>query len=123
MSLEPTTTGTSLRGDLAENAVDLGASADVDALRGLVGNEERRLGEHRPRHDDLLLVAAGERGNRRLERGRLDGELGELALHRSTSRRWLTNGPTRSRSSAVTDEFSRTFRSIIKPSVRRSAGM
>ena len=45
-------------GDLAEDAVDLGAGADVHALRGLVGDEERGFGEHRPCHDDLLLVTA-----------------------------------------------------------------
>ena len=67
-------------GDLAQDAVDLGARADVDALRRLVGDEDRRLGEHRARHHDLLLVAAGERRDGRLERRRLDRQLGELAL-------------------------------------------
>ena len=67
-------------GDLPQDAVDLGAGADVDALCRLVRNEERRLGEHRARHHDLLLVSAGERGNRRLEGRRLDGKLGQLAL-------------------------------------------
>ena len=68
------------RGDLAEDAVDLGPRADVDALRRLVGDEDRRLGEHRARHHDLLLVAAGERRDRSLERRRLDRQLGQLAL-------------------------------------------
>ena len=68
--------GDAAGGDLSQDAVDLGAGADVDALRRLVGDEDRRLGEHRPRHHDLLLVAAGERRDRRLERRRLDGQLG-----------------------------------------------
>ena len=79
-SLEATTTGTPRAGDLAQDAVDLGAGADVDALRRLVRDEDRRLGEHRARHHDLLLVAARERRDRRLERRRLDGQLGQLAL-------------------------------------------
>ena len=67
-------------GDFAQDAVDLGARADVDALRRLVRDENRRLGEHRARHHDLLLVSAGERRDGRLERRRLDRQLGELAF-------------------------------------------
>ena len=70
------------RGDLAEDAVDLGPRADVDALRRLVGDEDGRLGQHRARHHDLLLVAAGERRDRSLERRRPDRQLDELVLDR-----------------------------------------
>ena len=67
-------------GDLAQDAVDLGAGAHVDALRRLVGDEDRGLGEHRPRHHDLLLVAAGQRRDGRLERRRPHVQLAQLAL-------------------------------------------
>ena len=72
--------GHSTAGHFAQDAVDLSARADVDALRRLVRDENRRLGEHRARHHDLLLVPARERRDRRLERRRLDGEPRELAL-------------------------------------------
>ena len=111
------------RGDLAQDAVDLGTSADVDALRRLVRDENRRLGEHRARHHDLLLVPAGERRDGRLERRRLDRQLGQLALDELDLAAPAHEGATLSRSSAVIAVFSRTFRSTIKPSVRRSAGM
>ena len=80
VSLEATTTGTPPGGDFPQDAVDLRTRADVDALRRLVRDENRRLGEHRARHHDLLLVAAGERRDGRLERRRLDRQLGELAF-------------------------------------------
>ena len=67
-------------GHLAQDAVDLRARADVDSLRRLVRDEDRRLGEQRARHDDLLLVAAGQRGHGRLDRRRLHVQLGQLAL-------------------------------------------
>jgi hypothetical protein len=64
--------------DLAEDAVDLRPGPHVDALRRLVREEDRRLGQQRPRHDDLLLVAAGQRGDRRLHRPGLDVQGAQL---------------------------------------------
>jgi hypothetical protein len=72
--------GHSPGGYLAQDAIDLGARADVDALCRLVGDENRRLGEHRARHHDLLLISARERRDGRLERRRSHGQLRELAF-------------------------------------------
>src|SRR5439155_20619591 len=66
--------------DLAQDAIDLGSRSHVDALGRLVRDEDRWLGQHRTRHDDLLLVAARERGYWCLERGRLHGERRQFAL-------------------------------------------
>ncbi len=43
---------------LDEQLVDLVLGADVDAPRGLVGDEHPRLAQQRPREHQLLLVAA-----------------------------------------------------------------
>lgn len=42
---------------LAQGPVELGARADIDALRRLVRQDDRRLQQQRPGHHDLLLVA------------------------------------------------------------------
>ena len=68
----------SASGDLAQDAVDLRTRADVDALCRLVRDENRRIGEHRAGHHDLLLVPARERRNGRLERRSLDGQRRKL---------------------------------------------
>ena len=47
--------------DGAEDAIDLRPGADVDSLGRLVGDEDRRFGQQRAGHDDLLLVAARQR--------------------------------------------------------------
>ena len=54
------------RRDLAQDPVDLGPRTDVDALGRLVGDHDGRLGQQGPGQDDLLLVAAGQRGDGRL---------------------------------------------------------
>ena len=82
-------------GHLAQDAVDLGTRAHIDALRRLVRDEDRRLGEHRARHHDLLLVSAGERRDRRLERRRLDRQRGELALDHVDLAASADEGPRR----------------------------
>ncbi len=69
-------------GDLAQDAIDLGASTDVHALRRLVGDEDCGVREHCAGHHDLLLIAAGESGYRRLERGGADRELREFTFDR-----------------------------------------
>ena len=54
--------------------VDVEPGTDVDALRGLVGQDHRRLPEERTRDRDLLLVTAGEELDGLLERRRADLE-------------------------------------------------
>ena len=58
--------------DLAQDAVDLEARADVDALRRFVRHDEAGLAQQRPRHHHLLLVAARKRQDRRFEACGLD---------------------------------------------------
>ena len=49
-----------LRGDVAQDRVDRGARADIDALGRLVENQHLRLQQQPARDDDLLLHAARE---------------------------------------------------------------
>ena len=51
---------TPVRGDVAQDRVDRGARADVDALGRLVEDQHLRLQQQPARDDDLLLHAAGE---------------------------------------------------------------
>ena len=59
------------RGQLAHQPVDLGLGADVDALRRLVEDQHARLRRQPAGQRDLLLVAAGEVADRRVERRRV----------------------------------------------------
>jgi len=47
-------------GEFAQEGVDFGLGADVDAARGFVDDEQARVGEEPARDEELLLVAAGE---------------------------------------------------------------
>ena len=69
-----------LRQERAEQAVDLGLGADIDADRRLV--EDEQLGAMRQpfADDDLLLVAARQAGGQRIACRRLDAEIGDLAV-------------------------------------------
>ena len=80
---------------LTQDAVDFDARADIDTLRGLVGNDEARLGEQGARHHDLLLVAARQRQHWRLDARRLHRErverradLLQLLLPAHDAERW-----------------------------------
>ena len=107
-------------GDLAQDAVDLRARTDVDPLCRLVRDEDRGLGEHRARHHDLLLVPARERRDGRLERRRLDRQLGQLAFDRDDL---AVPGSRRGRPSAGRAPSSRCSRArSARPSSPRSAG-
>ena len=55
--------------------MDLGLRADVDALRGLIENQDPRLGREPARQGNLLLVAAGQTASGRLRAGALDREV------------------------------------------------
>ena len=66
-------------GGLAQDAVDLGPGADVDALGRLLGEQQRGpLVEQRPGQQHLLLVAAGQAEHVGVDGRRLDGQV--LAL-------------------------------------------
>ena len=52
------------RGELAEQRVDVLLGADVDAARRVVEQEHLRVGGQGAGDDDLLLVTAGQRGDR-----------------------------------------------------------
>ena len=60
-----------LVGEPADQPVDLGLGADVDALRRLVEDDDARLERQPFAEHDLLLVAAAERRDRRFDRRRL----------------------------------------------------
>ncbi len=59
---------------VAEPLVDLGARADVDAAGRLLEEHHLRLGAEPLADRDLLLVAAGQRADRRAEALDVDGE-------------------------------------------------
>ena len=55
-------------------AVDVGLRAHVDAVRGLVEDQDARLGREPLGEDDLLLVPAGEAAHDLSRRSRPDPE-------------------------------------------------
>ena len=67
-------------GRVPQDLVDLDARPGVDAAGRLVGEQHGRLGEERAREEDLLLVAARQRGDGRLSARRPDGEPANFAL-------------------------------------------
>ena len=111
-------------GERVEPAIDVGAGADVDAARRLDQDEDVGVGEVPAREQRLLLVAAGERAHRHLERGGDDAEVAQLA--RSTARRSAAGvddagRPARGRASEATAMFSRSGRLGRMPSCFRSS--
>ena len=52
--------GCAPRGDVLEEVHDLERGVLVEVAGGLVGDQHRRLGDHRPGDGDPLLLAAGE---------------------------------------------------------------
>ena len=73
--------GAALRGQPADQLVDLGLGADVDAASRLVEQEHLGLDQEPAGEDALLLVAAGEAGDRNVAAGRLDRQLLDGPLH------------------------------------------
>ena len=63
-----------LVGELADQRLDLGLGADVDAACRLVENQQLRIGAEPARQQHLLLVAAGELADLLLDARGLDGE-------------------------------------------------
>ena len=78
-SEEIISTPQALVGELADQRLNLGLGADVDAARRLVEDQQLRVGAEPARQQHLLLVAAGELADLLLGARRLDGE----ALHES----------------------------------------
>ena len=52
------------RGEVQQQRVEVALGADVDAARRVVEQQHLRVGRQPARHDDLLLVAARQRGDR-----------------------------------------------------------
>ena len=67
-------------GGVPQHLVDLDAGPGVDAAGRLVREQDGRFGEERAREEDLLLVAARQRGDGRLGARRPDGEPANFAL-------------------------------------------
>ena len=63
-SLETMSTATPSAGQLGEQVVHLGLGADVDAAGRLVDQQHPRAGGEPLGQHDLLLVAAGQGGDR-----------------------------------------------------------
>ena len=53
-----------LRGEVQQQRVEVALRVDVDPARRIVEQQHLRLGRQPPRHHDLLLVAARQRGDR-----------------------------------------------------------
>ena len=64
--------GQPARGQLAHQPMNLGLGADVDALCWLVEDQDRGFGRQPAGEGDLLLIAARQVADRRLDRRRLD---------------------------------------------------
>ena len=80
-----------LVGELADQRLDLGLGADVDAARRLVEDQELRIGAEPAGEQHLLLVAAAKLADLLLGPGRLDGE----AFHEPVDdRRWRPSSTT-----------------------------
>ena len=69
--------------EAADQGVDLGLGADVDAAGGLVEEQELGLGQEPAGEDALLLVAPREAGDRRAAAGGLDREPLDRLGHRA----------------------------------------
>src|SRR5690606_35812009 len=64
--------------ELPDQRIDFGACADVDAARRLIEKQHRAAVHEPAREQDLLLVAAGERGGRTVGIGRSQLEARDL---------------------------------------------
>ena len=102
--------------DLAQDPVDLGPGADVDALGGLVGDQDRRVGQQGPGDDDLLLVAAREGSDRRLDATAPSPTATAASRPRPRLGARLDEDRALERPSAERAAFSRTDRLISSPS-------
>ena len=60
--------------ELRQDRVDLGAGADVDSCRRFVANKDVASHDEDTAEDDLLLISARERQDRRFDRARFDIE-------------------------------------------------
>src|SRR2546423_1195701 len=81
-TLQMAETGGAWTGEPVDDRVDLSLRADVHALRRLVEDQDRRLDREPPRERDLLLIAAAQRFDRRVDRRRPDREIANRALAR-----------------------------------------
>ena len=124
-SVEEKITAVPAAGGLANEVVDLGAPADVDAARRLVEGEQRRpLELERAAEQHLLLVAAAEARGRRARAGRAETP---AMVASSRAARWIrrrSRTPSRlSRRSRATVRLRSTVCPRKRPSRWRSFGM
>ena len=107
----------------AKELVDLEARAGVDAVGRLVRQQHVRLREQRTREENLLLVAARERRDGRLDGRRAHPEALHLLGRQARPRGRARSIPARAtRPSARIDVFSRTVSGRKSPSTWRSPG-
>ena len=78
-SVETTITGMPASRVCDDALVDELDRADVDAAGGLRGHEQREVAAQLAREHDLLLVAAGEAADGRVDALRADVELGDFS--------------------------------------------
>ncbi len=86
-----------LIGELADERLNLGLGADVDAARRLVEDQQLRIGAEPSREQDLLLIAAGKLANLLFGARSLDGEtlheaIDDFALARFVDDRPFSSG-------------------------------
>ena len=106
-------------GDLAQPAVDLGLGADVDAARRVVEQQQLGIGGQPAGDQRLLLVAAGQRGDRLQQRGGAHRQPGDGGKRRAPPR---SAAGARRRASATASTLRSTFISGSSPSASRSPG-
>ena len=78
--------GEAFAGKPAHGAEDIGLGADIDAAARLVHQKHLRIGHQRLADDDLLLIAAGHRGDVEIRVRRLDREVADRVSNGRSSR-------------------------------------
>ena len=94
-SEDTTSTPVPARAASLDHAVDFLARADIDADRRFVEQKERRPRMVPFGEDDFLLIAAGQKLDRRRSAGRLDGQAAFIALFACCTAAWLRSQPQR----------------------------
>ena len=79
-SEETTSSAMPLRGEVAQDAVDVGLGADVDAARRLVDDQDARLARQPLGEQHLLLVAARQVAHLAVDARRRDAQVVDVVL-------------------------------------------
>ena len=111
-------------GQIADQALDLGLRADVDAARRIVEEQHPGLEAQDARQQDLLLIAAGQLADPLVGTRRLDPQAAHQAPRRGRPACGRETKPAREMvGSAASTMFSRTDKVGMIPSALRSSGM